>query len=423
MMVLGSLLILTTLAVEFAYNTHVAYEIASSERERLQSYYLARSGMNLIRLELKVENQLRAQYGELLQSLSGSGVTSDPLCKQLPLSTGLLKGVTSGSLLGDAEEDSDKGDEEAGGEDKKGEEAPEEPVPETEGFFTFRGDFEVSCDSEERKINLNVFRNFPPLSAETVAPVVPMTPSLPGATPSAPAVSAATATQMYEDTKNVLFALMSQKDFEPIFQGKPDEIRKVVNNIADWADRDDQVNEAGGMAGGSEDSEYSGEAYTYKVKNGKYASVAELLLVAGVGDDLYRKLEPQVTVYGEQQKIALCQSSDEMVKAFVQGFLQGSAGGLIVISADDEEKWTAIIEAVRGACSQPSPTPAIVAQAIGQVIGLANVTPMTRQITTKNRFYRIESTGSVGETRVKLTSVLDTNGPASKWKSLYFRVE
>ncbi len=422
MMVLGSLLILTTLAVEFAYNTHVAYEIASSERERLQSYYLARSGMNLIRLELKVENQLRSQYGELLQSISGSGVTSDPLCKQLPLSTGLLKGVTSGALLGGEE----GGEEESGEEgepEKKEEEVPEESVPEQEGFFTFRGDFEVSCDSEERKINLNVFRNFPPLTADTTAPVLPVTATPPGAAPSAPAVSAASATQMYEDTKNVLFALMSQKDFEPIFEGKPDEIRKVVNHIADWADRDDQVNEAGGMAGGPEESDYSGEAYHYKVKNGKYASVAELLLVAGVGDDLYRKLEPQVTVYGEQQKIALCQSSDEMVKAFVQGFLQGTAGGLIVISPDDEEKWTAIIESVRGACSQPSPTPAAVAQSIGQVIGLANVTPMTRQITTKNRFYRIESTGSVGETHVKMTSVLDTNGPASKWKTLYFRVE
>lgn len=401
MMVLGSLLILSTIAVEFAYNSHISYEIASSERDRLQAYYLARSALNLIRLELKVERQLRAQLAGLLKNLSGSGVTSDPLCKQLPFSTGLLKGLASGALLGGG------GGGEPGGEEEGAEEkgkVPEEAkmVEGAEEFLDFGGDFEVVCDTEERKINLNVFRTSPLPAAGTAGGPL----------------------SLYDDQKNMLFALLSQKEFDPIFGGggKPDEIRKVVNAIADWADRDDRINESPGVSGGSEDSDYTGTGTTYKVKNGKYATPAELLLVAGVGDDLYQKLSPQVTVYGDN-KINLCQASDELVRAFAFRYSQ-STPGITPINREDEDKLNTIVEAVRMACSDPAPTPANVAGAIATAMGAAGAAGLDKQITTTNRFYRVEATGQVQESRVKITAVLDT-APTNPnlWKTLYFRVE
>src|SRR5512134_1445873 len=100
MMVLGSLLILTTLVVEFAYNAHVGYDLAATQRDRLKAYYLARSGYSMARLELKFEKDIRARYASLLKNLKGSGVTADPLCKQIPLSTGLLKGLSAGLIPG-----------------------------------------------------------------------------------------------------------------------------------------------------------------------------------------------------------------------------------------------------------------------------------------------------------------------------------
>lgn len=399
MMVLGSLLILSTIAVEFAYNSHISYEIASSERDRLQAYYLARSALNLIRLELKVERQLRAQLAGLLKNLSGSGVTSDPLCKQLPFSTGLLKGLASGAIFGGGGE---TGGEEGGAEEKG--KVPEEAkmVEGAEEFLDFGGDFEVVCDTEERKINLNVFRTSPLPAAGTAGGPL----------------------SLYDDQKNMLFALLSQKEFDPIFGGggKPDEIRKVVNAIADWADRDDRINESPGVSGGSEDSDYTGTGTTYKVKNGKYATPAELLLVAGVGDDLYQKLSPQVTVYGDN-KINLCQASDELVRAFAFRYSQ-STPGITPINREDEDKLNTIVEAVRMACSDPAPTPANVAGAIATAMGAAGAAGLDKQITTTNRFYRVEATGQVQESRVKITAVLDT-APTNPnlWKTLYFRVE
>ena len=47
MLVLGSLLIISTIVVEFAYNAHIAYDVAASQRDRLRAEYLAQSALNL----------------------------------------------------------------------------------------------------------------------------------------------------------------------------------------------------------------------------------------------------------------------------------------------------------------------------------------------------------------------------------------
>jgi len=227
---------------------------------------------------------------------------------------------------------------------------------------------------------------------------------------------------LYDGQKELLFSLLTQKDYEDIFKGKPDEARKLVNAIADWADRDDRINEGPGISGGAEDSLYSGSEYHYKVKNGRYATVAELLLVAGMTDDIFKKLEPQITVYGDS-KLNLCQASDEMVKAFIDKYIRTTLG-LAPISAGDEEKWTTIMNGVKFACTDPQPQPATVAQAIAPAIGDTDATGLAALITTGNRFYRIESSATVGESKIRMISVIDAGAPsANLWKTLYFRVE
>ncbi len=399
MLVLASLLIMTTIAVEFAYNTHISYELASAERDRVKAFYLAQSAFNLAKLELKYERQLRTQYASLLKNLKGAGVSSDPLCKQLPLSTGLLKGLSTGALLGEGE--GKEGEEETEGEAKKGGEGEGEAVAGAEEFLTFDGDFEVTCDTEERRINLNVFRAVP------VPETAPTTPE--------------GALSLYDTQKFLLISLLSQPEFEPIFKGKPDDIRKQVNFIADWADKDDRINEAPGIQGSPEESEYSGPKYHYKVKNGKYQTLGELLLVAGVGDDLYQRLSPEITIYGDD-KMNLCQASDPMVKAFVGKYAQ-STPGLTPIPPEDS-KWETVLSAVRTACEDPSPKPAAVAAAVATSLGISDSAGLAKQITTSNRFYRIEAMGTMNESQVKVVAVLDTASTnPNLWKTLYFRVE
>lgn len=395
LMVLGALVVITTIAVEFAYNSHVNYELASSERDRLQAYYLARSAVQLTKLEVRVEKQLKAQNAGLLEQMKnsgiGTGLVADPLCKQIPLSTNLLKGLTSGILPG--------GDGPADTEDKQA----------ASPFLSFEGDFESLCDTEERKINLNAFRI-------NIAPALVTTPAT-----SSPSTFPTPAFSLYDEQKELLIQLFSQKEFEPIFHDRRDEVRKVVNAIADWADRNDQIDEAPGIQGGSEDSAYNGPEFHYKAKNGKYVVPSELLLVSGVGDDLYDKIKSQITVFGDS-RIHLCQASDEIVKALAQKYLQVAGGA--AIGTDDDARWTAVLLAVRTACENPVPRVEEVAGALAAALGVAPSPALTRSITTGNRFYRINATATVRDSTVRIESVIDT-GQANPnlWKTLYFKTD
>ncbi len=412
MMVLSSILIVTTVAVEFAFNSHVSYELASSQRDRLKAYYLARSAIQMAKLEIKLERELRLRFEPLLQQIPGNNVSSEPLCKQIPLSTGILKGLAAGSL-GDTGKE---GESEDARSDK-----PTELSDAAEEFLNFDGDFEVVCDTEERKINLNAFRD------DIRAPGAPGTP-MGGRLPSSPGsfgdplnpLGSDTALSAYDSQKELLFSLLSGHEFEDIFNGKTDEIKKVVDAIADWADRDDRINEAPGISGGSEESLYT--SYGYKPKNGKYTSVSELLLVAGIGDDLYKKLAPYVTVYGDN-KVNICQSSDEMVKAFINRFIRLTPGAAPIAEKDDA-KWEAVLNSVRLVCQNPRPQAAQIASAIATNVGITDTRSLISQIGVVNRFYRLDATGLVNESRVKMSLVLDAGATAPNlWKTLYFRAE
>ncbi len=190
----------------------------------------------------------------------------------------------------------------------------------------------------------------------------------------------------------------------------------------------------------------------YKPKNGRYLSPQELLLVPGVGDDLFRLLEPNLTVYGDN-KINLCQGDEMLIRAFLVHYSQTTPGASPLNPADDRSMG-AVLEAVRLACQQPNPQPMQVAQAITSVLGgsagsagtarrparrpreeessdeeaappaATGASGLVSRISTQNRFYRIQAVGTVGETEVRIVTVLDTEATdPNLWKTLYFRAE
>ncbi len=422
-LVMTSLLILTTLVVDFAYSTHVASEVAASQRDRLKAYYLARSGLNFLKLQLFVEKKLRSQFASMLQQMQGSGVTSAPLCSQIPLSSGLLRQVAAGDdPFASKDEPKPEGEDQADKKSAKKKETKSAGANDTfEGlshsdseFLQFDGDFEGNCQTEETKMNLNLFR-VPPAAVPAQGA---------GATAIPAPVTAGM--QQYEEQKNFLLALLSQPQFD--FLATEDR-KKLVNAIADWVDANDRINESPGVEGALEESEYNGSDIKYKVKNGRFASLQELLLVAGMTDDIFEAMKDSVTVYGDQ-KINLCQATDQTVRAFVLKFVQSSAGA-IVLDPKDEQRWTIIATALKLICEQANPQPNQVAAAIATALGQGTeggaqglAGRMASQITTTNRFFRLEGTGSVNQATVRIQAVVDTaSSNPTAWKTLYFQVE
>ncbi|MFC1497286.1 general secretion pathway protein GspK, partial [Verrucomicrobiota bacterium] len=73
----------------------------------------------------------------------------------------------------------------------------------------------------------------------------------------------------------------------------PMEASDIAASIIDWRDGDDEI-----LTGGAENSYYSALSSPYSCHNAQFESIHELLLVKGVVDVLFSKLEQHITIYG-----------------------------------------------------------------------------------------------------------------------------
>lgn len=68
---------------------------------------------------------------------------------------------------------------------------------------------------------------------------------------------------------------------------------EISSSIIDWRDENDEM-----LSGGAENSYYMELSRPYSCHNGEFQSLYELLLVKGVGHDLFSKLKQHLTIYG-----------------------------------------------------------------------------------------------------------------------------
>ena len=98
----------------------------------------------------------------------------------------------------------------------------------------------------------------------------------------------------------------------------------LAHAIIDWRDADDEA-----QPYGAESSDYRRAGYPYGAKNAYFDTVAELQQVMGMSYELYRKLEPAVTVYAGRNQpnpayapadalLALPDMTPEMAEEFVE---------------------------------------------------------------------------------------------------------
>src|SRR5207253_6044470 len=69
-LVLTTIAILTSIAVDFGYQTRVSLRLTENARDELRAYYLARSAVNLSRLLLHFQKQVDQMGGQLAPVLS-----------------------------------------------------------------------------------------------------------------------------------------------------------------------------------------------------------------------------------------------------------------------------------------------------------------------------------------------------------------
>jgi len=161
MLVLSAVVMLTTMLIQFAYDTNVQYHLALNGRDRLKAYYLAKSAYSFMLLELKFDKMFQRMVKRRNLSKYIGSAANTPLCQQFPISTGLIRTVFTGGglekLMAGASDDVGADKAASNKIEKMRHETSVSQEKTAQEFLNFEGDFDAECIDESTKINLNGF--------------------------------------------------------------------------------------------------------------------------------------------------------------------------------------------------------------------------------------------------------------------------
>ena len=89
-----------------------------------------------------------------------------------------------------------------------------------------------------------------------------------------------------------------------------DDALMLTERVIDWRDKDDIKG-----FNGAEDDDYDAEGYAYGAKDALFDTVPELQQVMGIDYEMYRKLEPAVTVYSGSRNINVAYAPEQALMA------------------------------------------------------------------------------------------------------------
>ncbi len=100
------------------------------------------------------------------------------------------------------------------------------------------------------------------------------------------------------------------------FDDQDDRAVKIADAILDWRDTNDLV-----RLHGAEKAQYQDEDLKYGPRNRPFQSIEELQLVLGVDQELYKNLEPLITIYSKNGNVDKSSASDTVL-AILEGQTQ-----------------------------------------------------------------------------------------------------
>jgi len=103
-----------------------------------------------------------------------------------------------------------------------------------------------------------------------------------------------------------------------------DEAIGLADKVMDWIDADEEV-----RLSGAEDGDYFAADYRHGAKDAPFDTVPELIQVMGIGYELYRKIEPALTVYSGRKNVNLAFAPREVLLA-IDGITAEMADDFIV---------------------------------------------------------------------------------------------
>lgn len=404
LMVISLLTMLTSVVVDFQFNSRIDLQLAINARDELQAEYNALSAMRMRALLVKQAAQLQGAVTGLLASMGVQGAVPPmgQILQMVPIECGLLSAITQ--VEGD--EKMDLADMLAGaskdGDVKKGKDQADEgssqgggTLSDGEGFFP--GECLATSTSEHTKVSINMLRNGLQNRSSQVMRLLLgllMEPRL--------------QRHFSEDDRNGSHAATPQE---------------LVGAMADWvdADKNDYLSPVS-----DEDRNYSRAKDSYKAKNAPFDSVAEVQLVFGMDDELYAMMKNHLTIYTDSTSMDLATTPlDRIVMWGLPAALQpGVSASQLANHPGFTDLWRTLND-LRQIGSMGSGTLNVqVLTTLLQQFGMSSIIDMAQlgQVFTDTpgtTWYTMEAEGRVGNATRRMRGVLQ----ASEGQYYYMRIE
>lgn len=417
-LVMSMVLVLTITMEIFMTNTSVNREIVGQARQRLQAYYLAKSSLNISKLFLAQTKQLESKYAKFSSQMR-TYLGGQPLYKQIPLSTALLRGLM-GDQDGGTDEtvvpQEDTADQTTSESPSSFSQISELQRDDAEEFLAFDGNFSSEIVEEQAKFSLNIFSK---ITSESPS---------------------------YDLYKKILQQILLGEDFKSFFSAQEQEAEVLTHAIVDYVDVNEMINEYDKVERGQENSIYKG--VDYEPKNGLYLTNSELRLIPGMNDEIFQKLSPLVSVFHTDSKINVCLADSRIVDALIIYYTDVAECTQSLRDADQEKLDELRTKMLEGCLVSLSEVANLLNLELGlkndnltdsassrskggnqtQTAGSSRIPGCKVQfedlISETNNIIKISAKGEVNNIAVTMTEVVDISAKTpNKWKTLYYFLE
>ncbi len=181
----------------------------------------------------------------------------------------------------------------------------------------------------------------------------------------------------------------------------------IADAVADWLDVDEDANNGGG----TEDQFYGysvSPGGAYNTKNGKLSSLAELKLIRGISDEVFKKLSEVCTIYTDS-KLNINTINDTVLNAII----------LSIDEKADAAKTVSAITAFRDTPEQHFEKKSLRAQLQEAGVDPQLASRLRRKLGTSSRYFSVDVTANVGPTVKSVRGVVKRT--KKKVTLIYFR--